>query len=401
MENIFYLALIILSGMTFGRLVEKIKVPAVTGYIISGVIIGPHAFGLVTIHAIEGMDIISQVAIGFVAFTIGTELWFPKIKKSGIQVAVITVMQAFFATGLVIFALIFIFKQEVYIALILGAIATATAPEPIIAITRKYKSKGPVTDTLIPLVALDDALGIIIFGVMLSVSKALYYQTGDLSLSHILFDPIREIGISILVGTVIGYFLGMLVKSVDREDVDNEKDETYLDLTLAAIFLSVSLADFLHASHILLPMTVGVVFTNQIGKQTFDRESHVVEGILQPILIIFFALAGASLELSSIMNIGLVGIGYIVFRIIGKTLGTYIGARITKAHSSVEKYLGITLLPQAGVAIGLALAAKSAIPGEVGDTLQTIALATTVVFAVTGPVFVRIGLQLAKELKNN
>jgi NhaP-type Na+/H+ or K+/H+ antiporter len=267
------------------------------------------------------------------------------------------------------------------------------------AITKKYKAKGPVTDTLIPLVALDDALGIVIFGIMLSISKALYYQTGDLSIAHILFDPFREIGISLLIGTVIGYFLGMLVKSVDREDEGEERDESYLDLTLAAIFLSVSLADFLHASHILLPMTVGVVFTNQIGKQTFDRESHVVEGILQPILIIFFALAGASLELTSIMKIGFVGIGYIVFRIIGKTLGTYIGAKLVKADANVQNYLGLTLLPQAGVAIGLALAAKSAIPGEVGDTLQTIALATTVVFAVTGPVFVKIGLHMAKELR--
>lgn len=413
-EALLVLALVLLLGLYAGRWFERIKLPHITGYIIMGVIIGGILvlFGMGAI--VEHLGIVSSVALGFIAFGIGTELEFTKLKKSGKEVVVITIIQAVGASVLVIggllsLNLIFPGLVSLPIALVLGAIATATAPAPIMLLTRKYKSKGPLTDTLLPLVGMDDAVGIVLFGVLLSVANSLKSGTG-LSVVEMLEGPMFELLFSAVVGVVVGFGTALMIKKVRNRD--SQKEEVFLGLSIFAVFVTVALAKMdihigefqVHLSPILTPMIMGVILTNSLSRVRAHDVNLSVEGFSAPILIAFFTLAGSELVVAFSENadvnygmiIGITSV-YIAFRIVGKMYGAYFGARLMKSHRSVRKYLGLCLLPQAGVALGMAYQAKSDF-GEEGITILIVILIATLIYELFGPIGVKYSLEEANEI---
>lgn len=391
------LCILVFLGLIIGKLAEKLGVPAVTGYILAGVIIGP-ILGLATTDIVDGLEVISNIAIGFIAFSIGMELWLPKYKKSSKQILIITIVQAFMTTLVVIIA-VYVFNQELPLALMLGAIACATAPAPIMMIVKRYKCRGELTDTLLPVVGLDDGAGIIIFGICLSLAKALS-TSGDINILKAIGKPLLELALSIIVGAVIGFILGILSNKVIINYSKHDRNDTYLTVTLISVFISVTASHFFGLSSILVPMTIGIVLTNMINKEAFKTQTKVVDKFTPPLMIAFFTLAGAELDFNILLSAGIIGIIYVIARIIGKYFGAYLGAIIAKAPKTIRNHLGITLLPQGGVAIGMVISAASEL-GDLGKTIQTIVLSGIFIYELFGPILVKYTLQKAGEVHLN
>ena len=408
-EALLVLALILLFGMYAGRWFEKIKLPHITGYIVMGVIVGLILVALGLGEDVEHLTIVSSVALGFIAFGIGTELEFGKLKKSGKEVVVITIIQAITASVFTLVGVLLI-GASLPVALVLGAVATATAPAPIMLLTRKYKAKGPLTDMLLPLVGMDDAVGIVLFGVLLSIANSM--NTGSqLSVVQMIEGPVIELFASAIVGAVLGIVAALLIKAINNRD--SQKEEMFLGVSVFAVFTTVALAKMgfyigdlqIHLSPILTPMIMGVALTNKLDRVRAHDVNLTVEAFSAPILIAFFTLAGAELVVAFAENThvnygGLIGITamYIVFRIIGKMGGAYLGAKIMGSHRSVKRYLGLCLLPQAGVALGMAYQAKSDF-GEDGITILIVVLIATLIYELFGPIGVKYSLDASNEIQ--
>ncbi len=408
-EALLLLAFILILGLFAGRWFEKLKLPHITGYISMGIILGLILSFLGVGNLIDNLVVISSIALGFIAFGIGTELRFDKLKRSGKEVVVITLIQATMAAFFTLIGL-YIIGVSLPISLVLGAIATATAPAPIMLLTRKYQSKGRLTDILLPLVGMDDAVGIILFGIMLSVATTLEFG-GNLSVKEMLLAPSLEILNSIVVGVIIGLAVSRVIKLIDSHDY--EKDETFLGTAIFAVFVTVALANIgihlgnyvLHLSPILTPMVMGITITNSIINVKSHDMSDAVDKFTYPILIVFFTLAGAELvvEFFSLQGVDYVFIGkitaiYILLRALGKILGAYVGAVIMNSHVNVRKYLGICLLPQAGVALGMAYQARTDF-GEDGITILIVVLIATMIYELFGPIGVKYSLTKSNEIE--
>lgn len=389
------IAIILLAGLIMGRLAEAIKIPAVTGYLVAGLIIGP-VLGLV--QDLEDYHIISNIALGFIAFQVGNELWLGKLKKTGVKIVIITIVQAVATTGLVIALILPVASTSV--ALVLGAIAAATAPAPIMMIVKKYRTKGELTDTLLPVVGLDDAVGVILFGILLSISVSLISNSGEaLTFFELVKEPVIEIGISILIGAFVGIATGLSLKTIS---IDSERHEKNLNVIIIAVFITTGLAMYFNASPILTPMIAGAFVTNLINKECYKTEEHTIVEFIPPLMILFFTIAGAELKFDVLTTVGLIGAAYIVGRIIGKYFGSMLGCRITKSSPNVSKYLGLSLLPQSGVAIGLSIAAYNAfapINGEYADIVKNVTLAAVLIFELFGPFLVKMAFKNAGEIK--
>lgn len=390
MHILFYVGLIITSGIIMGRVASHFKLPHITGYLIAGLIIGPSILGLVPHVETSKMTVISEIALGFIAYSIGCEFNLKDLRKTGKSVIIITIFQAVGAVLLVDLAMIYVFKQPVPFSIILGAIATATAPGPILMIVKQYRAKGPVVDTLLPLVALDDALGIVIFGICAAIASALSTAGAHISLTHMILVPLEEIMASVVIGIGLGVILGYIINKM-------KEDELLIAIIVSIIFLGVGLSHRFHASPILLCMILGGTVCNIIPHIKNIKVLHRVESFTPPIYIAFFTLAGVELDISLVKEVGLVGVGYIVVRMIGKIVGSYIGGRVANSPKTVQKYLGFTLIPQAGVAIGLAMVAQSVLPHPYGRNVRTVILAATVVYELIGPLMAKIAICKAGE----
>ena len=400
---LFGVAMLVLFGLLGGKLIERIKFPKVTGYIIIGILIGPSVLSILSFDMVESFTIIRQVAIGVIGYTIGLELKFRKLKKTGKQVTIITISQALATAIFVCLAIVSYLTitggNHVWTyGLVLGAIATATAPGPIVAIVKSYRTKGPVTDVLLPLVALDDAIGIMLFAVMLSIGTTLLGAGEALSAGALLLEPLKEIVLSFGIGAILGLAMTFTLRLLHRDD-----DKTLMMIILGFVFLGIGLGQVVHASAILLPMTIGIVFTNMIDEKFEHRLSGSVDLFAAPILLGFFTIAGAELNLSLLLIAGAMGIVYIVFRVLGNVTGAYISAKAVKAPPTVVKYLGFTLIPQAGVAIDMALTAELRFEemagfAYIGMEIMTIVLAATVIYEVFGLIIVKTALARAGEI---
>lgn len=392
---IFNLGIIILSGLFVGRLFEMMKIPAITGYLVAGLILGPITH-IIDLEDVLKLSIISNVALGFIAFQVGNELWFGKLKKSGSKIAIITIVQAVITTTLVV--LITQFFVSLPVALILGAIAAATSPAEIMMLNKKYQTKGELTDTILPVVGLDDAVGVILFSVLLSIAMSMFGTTGEeLSFFQMMKEPLLEIGISAGLGIAIGLISGLAVRNIS---FSNDRKEKSLNVVVITVFLTTGAAMLFGASPILTPMVAGTVVTNLINKEYYVLEEETIRFFIPPIMITFFTLAGAQLQFDVVFAAGLAGIVYIIGRVIGKIGGAYIGATMVKSSPTVKKYLGLGLLPQSGVAIGLSFATYttvSVVNIEAAAIIQNIILAAVLVFALTGPILVKIAYFKAGE----
>lgn len=410
METLLVISVALSAGLFMSRVVKPLKLPAVTGYLVAGILIGPYCLGLLGIKGfgftsteeVEAMSIINDVALGFIAFAIGDEFRLSQLKKTGKQATVIGIFQAVLTTALVDAVLIglhFILGPEklpLSTAIILGAIASATAPAATLMVVRQYKAKGKLTSLLLPIVAIDDAVGLIIFAVSLGVAKTLH--NGELSLTSVIVDPLLEIFLSLIMGAIIGYALSFCEKFFRS----NTKRQA---LVVTAIFLAVALSKLKYNvggvhigfSPLLVCMMLGTIFCN-----VCDFSPELMEKTdkwTAPIFILFFVLSGAELEFSVFGDLAVVGIGviYILSRSIGKYLGARVSASFVHCEPQIKKYLGITLLPQAGVALGMSITVMAEL-GEEGIIIRNIVLFGVLIYELFGPMMTKMALMKAGEI---
>lgn len=377
----------IFSGMAFGRLVKLIKLPNVTGYLLAGLIFGPSVLGIIPKDTIDSISVISEVALGFIAFSIGNEFKMSYFKKVGISPIVIAALEALGAV-VAVCAVLVAFGNNLPFSLVLSSIAAATAPAATIMVIRQYKAKGPVTETLLSVVALDDAAALMLFGIAVAVAGMLN-SSANVSVAGMILSPIVEIVGALVIGAVLGMLLTFFVRFF-------KKDGNRLSLAAGFVFAGIGIADMLGVSSLLLCMALGAVFVN-FSKQSLPV-MKVVDSITPPIFMLFFVASGAALDLSVLPTLGVVGVIYVVFRVVGKVLGAYLGAAMCRCDKKIKKYLGYALLPQAGVAIGLSLAATTVVP-EYGQTIRAVVLCATFIYELIGPAVTKIALKKAGEIQ--
>jgi Kef-type K+ transport system membrane component KefB len=387
MNTLFYLALILFAGLIFGRVVKQIRLPNVTGYLIAGLLIGPYVFKLVPLDLVEGLELVSEMALGFIAFSIGSEFKLSYLKKAGMLPIVIALFEALTASILVTVVLL-IFGFDIELALLLGAIAAATAPAATVMVIRQFKAKGPVTSTLLTVVALDDAVALIAFGLAAAIVNILQHP-GESSVILSIIMPVAEIIGSILLGFLLGFLFVLPLRYF-------KKASNRLIIITAFIFLGSSLATMLGLSSLLLCMSMSAMLVN--ASKEAESILKLSDSVTAPIYVMFFVVSGMGLDVSILPSVGLIGILYIITRVIGKVAGAYIGAAIMKAEEAIRKYIGFTLVPQAGVAIGLTLLASRMVP-EYAQTIRTVVLSATLIYELVGPGITKFSLKKAGEIK--
>ena len=402
------LSIALLAGLLLSRLAKLVKLPAVTAYLISGVLIGPFVLGALNIpgigiisEQIEGFGLISDLALGFIAFSMGNEFRLAQLKKIGKQATVIGVLQALITTIVVDVALIalhFAMPDTLSIpaAIVLASVATATAPAATLMVVKQYKAKGPVTDVLLPVVALDDAVGLVVFAISFGIARSM--GTAGVSPLAIILEPLLEIVLSLLLGFVMGLLFTLCEKYFHSRSKRMAVSVTFVMLTVALSGLKFEIGDIHIAfSSLLACMMLGTVFCNicEVSEELMDRADRWTT----PVLILFFVISGAELDLSVFAQwtVVVVGIVYIIARSLGKYYGANISARMTKSDPNIVKYLGITLLPQAGVALGMAI--KAIELGPDGAIVRNITLFAVLIYEIVGPFLTKIALTKAGDIK--
>ena len=409
METLLCLSVALFAGLMLSRVAKLLKLPAVTAYLVAGILVGPYVLGslgfsglgFTSMENIDAYDIIPDVALGFIAFSIGNEFRLSQLKQIGKQATVIGVFQALLACILVDAALIGIHfiapdKLSLPAAITLGAVATATAPAATLMVVRQYKAKGPLTDILLPIVALDDAVGLIVFAVSFGIAKALI--VGSIDIISIIVEPLLEVVLSLVLGAVMGYLFTFFEKFFHSRSKRLAMSVTFVLLTVALSMLKFEIGGIhISFSSLLVCMMLGTVFCNicDFSEELMDR----IDRWTAPLFILFFVISGAELELSIFKDLGIVCIGlvYIVARCIGKYFGASISAKATKCDSKIVKYLGITLFPQAGVALGMAIKAEEL--GPEGVIVANITLFAVLIYEIVGPFLTKVSLLKAGEIK--
>ena len=403
------LPLALFLGLMLSRVAKLLKLPAVTAYLIAGIIVGPYCLGALGITGIgftsmeevEHFSILSKVALGFIAFSIGNEFRLSQLKKTGKQATIIGILQAVVTTLLVDAVLIafhFIFPETLSLsaAIVLGAIASATAPAATLMVVKQYKAKGKLTDILLPVVALDDAVGLVLFAVSFGVAKAI--NVGKLDVLSIIVEPLLEVVLSLGLGALMGLLFTFFERFFHSRSKRLSMSVTFVLITVILANLEYPPIAGVHIafSPLLVCMMLGTIFCNicDFSEELMDR----VDRWTAPLFIIFFVLSGAELELSVFTNIFvvLIGIVYILSRSAGKYLGAYSSAKLSKCDDNIVKYLGITLLPQAGVALGMAATAQKL--GADGSIVAQIVLFAVLIYEIVGPTLTKISLTKAGDI---
>ena len=410
MQTLLSISIALCAGLLVSRFVKPLKMPAVTGYLIAGILIGPYCLGrlgvtgvgFTSMSEVKALSLFNDVALGFIAFAIGNEFRLSQLRQTGKQATVIGIFQALVAALLVDAVLIGLHftvlgdSLPLADAITLGAIATATAPAATLMVVRQYKAKGKLTDLLLPIVALDDAVGLIVFSVSFGVAKAL--NLGMFDLTSILLEPVLEIIASLLLGLI----MGIIFSAVEKYFKSNSK-RLSLSITFVILTVALSMMEFrigtvkVGFSSLLVCMMLGTVFCNVCD---FSEEiMGKTDRWTAPLFILFFVLSGAELELSVLGNLAIVGIGlaYIVTRSLGKYLGAYISAKAVHCEPLIQRYLGITLLPQAGVALGMSVTVAQTLGAE-GQMVRNIVLFGVLIYELVGPTLTRIALTKSGDI---
>ena len=408
------LAIALLSGLLLSRLAKLVHLPAVTAYLVAGILVGPFVLGqlgvkglgFTSLAEVESLSLICDLALGFIAFAIGNEFRLSSLKKIGKQASVIGILQAVVTTVLVdavLIGLSFLLPEgalPIPVAIVLGAIAAATAPAATLMVVKQYKAKGPVTDILLPIVALDDAVGLVLFAISFGVARSL--NSGDLDVLSIIVEPILEVVLSL----VLGALLGVLFHFIERFFHSRSK-RLAVSVTFVMIGVGISSLDNLHIgdvhiafSSLLTCMMLGTVFCNicDFSEELMDR----VDRWTAPLLVLFFVLSGAELNFNVFSSwvVVVIGIVYIIVRSAGKYLGAFGSSKLMKCEPNIIKYLGITLLPQAGVALGMASKASSPTVGFAGgEMVLNITLFAVLVYEIIGPYLTKVALTSAGEIR--
>ena len=409
MQALLCLSISLIAGLLLSRIAKLFHLPAVTAYLVAGILVGPYllgslgisGIGFVSMNDVKSYSIICDVALGFIAFSIGNEFRLSQLKKVGRQATIVGILQAVITTIVVDIALIllhFAMPQSFPIeaAIVLGAIASATAPAATLMVVKQYKANGPVTDILLPVVALDDAVGLVLFAISFGVARTMH--AGTVSIVSVILEPLLEVVLSLLLGA----FMGILFHICERFFHSRSKR---LSVSIAFVLMTIALSKITFAvnglhiafSSLLTLMMLGTVFCNvcDFSEELMER----VDRWTAPLFVLFFVLSGAELELSVFTNLlmVLVGVVYIISRSIGKCGGAFISAKIAGCNDNIVKYLGITLLPQAGVALGMAMKAKEF--GDIGEMIATITLFAVLIYELVGPMMTKMALLKAGDIK--
>ena len=401
------LSVALLAGLLLSRLAKKVQLPAVTAYLVAGVLIGPFVIGKIgipglgiTSNQIEGFGLISDLALGFIAFSMGSEFRIAQLKKIGKQATFIGVFQALFTTlvvdaALIVLHLIIPETFTLESAIVLGAVATATAPAATLMVVKQYKAKGPVTDILLPVVALDDAVGLVVFAISFGIARSL--GTGSINATSVILEPILEVVLSLALGFVMGLLFTLCEKYFHSRSKRMAVSVTFVMMTVALSSMSFEIGTVhIGFSSLLACMMLGTVFCNicEVSEELMERADRWTT----PVLILFFVISGAELELSVFADIMVVVIGavYIISRSLGKYFGAGISAKMAKCNPNVVKYLGITLLPQAGVALGMAI--KAIELGPEGAIVRNITLFSVLIYEIVGPFLTKVALTKAGDI---
>ena len=402
------LSIALLAGLLLSRLAKKVQLPAVSAYLIAGVLIGPFMLGAlgipgigITENQIEGFGIISDLALGFIAFSMGNEFRLAQLKKIGKQATIIGVFQALFTTvvvDVVLIGLHFIIPDKLSLpsAIVLASVATATAPAATLMVVKQYKAKGPVTDVLLPVVALDDAVGLVVFAISFGVAKSI--ATGAVGVLSVILEPLLEILLSLALGFVMGLLFTLCERYFHSRSKRMAVTVTFVMMTVAISSLQFQIGSVhISFSSLLACMMLGTVFCNfcDVSEELMERADRWTT----PVLILFFVISGAGLELSVFADatVVVIGIIYIIARSLGKYFGAGISARLTKSDPNIIKYLGITLLPQAGVALGMAIKAMEL--GPDGAIVRNITLFAVMIYEIIGPFLTKIALTKAGDIQ--
>ncbi len=408
MYTLIALSEALLGGLLMSRLAKKLRLPAVTAYLVAGVLLGPFCLGALNIRGlgftsldeVSALDLISQVALGFIAFTIGNEFRLEQLKHMGRQAITVGILQAVITTALVdvgLIALHFISPRLISMssAITLGAIAAATAPAATLMVVRQYKANGPLTKLLLLVVAIDDAVGLMLFSASFGVATAL--ESGVVSMKTILLEPVIEIVLSLLMGTLAGWLLHRLEKFFHSR---SKRLSLSITCVLATVGLSMAELEIggvhIGFSLLLVCMMAGTVFCNicDFSQELMGR----IDDWTAPVFVLFFVLSGAELNMSILSQptVLLIGVVFILFRSAGKYFGAYASCAMTKCAPNITKYIGITLLPQAGVALGMAMTATRLSDGEV---VRNVVLFAVLIYELVGPALTKKALMAAGEIQ--
>lgn len=387
-EDILSISIMLLVGFLVTRITKKLKLPNVTAYIVAGILIGPYVFNLIPVRFVEATAFLPDIALAFIAFGIGEFFKLDTLKKSGIKVFIITVLEALMSTAFVLVLCLEVFKLPMAFSAVLGALAAATAPASTMMTIRQTKAKGEFVDILLQVVALDDIVGLIAYSVAISIATA-HISGTTVSLVGSLLPFVINIGVLVL-GGIFGWFIVLFMKH--RHSTDNR-----LIIAIAMLFTFCGIASIVGTSPLLGCMAMGSVYINMTDD---DRLFKQLNYFNPPILLLFFVRSGISFNLSALISGGSfgtlpliwIGIGYFIIRIAGKYLGSMLGCRLVDTGRAVQKYLGLALIPQAGVAIGLAELGARALKGEMGEALLTIILASSVLYELIGPAAAKFAL---------
>ena len=402
------LSLALLLGLLLTRIAKRIGLPAVTAYLVTGILIGPFCLGALgvdglgfsSLDEVKGFSIICDLALGFIAFSIGNEFRLSQLKKIGKQATIIGIFQAVFTTlvvdaALIIFHLCLPDVLSLEAAIVLGAVASATAPAATLMVVKQYKAKGKLTDILLPVVALDDAVGLVLFAVSFGIAKTI--SLGEISVLSVVLEPLLEVVLSVALGAVMGWIFTFIERFFHSRSKRLAISITFVMLTVAISNLSFEISG-IHVgfSSLLSCMMLGTIFCNicDFSEELMQRADRWTT----PFYVLFFVLSGAELDFTVFGSLAVIAVGviFILTRSLGKYFGATLSASMSGCDKSIVRYLGITLLPQAGVAIGMAT--KALALGEIGVMVQSITLFAVLIYELVGPYLTKIALTKAGDI---
>ena len=394
-EIIISIALMLFLGFSMTRLTKRLRLPNVTAYIITGILLGPYALKLIPVSVIEGMDFLSDIALAFIAFSTGEFFTVETLKRNGPKVVVITVFEACLATVVVFFVTYCVMGVDLVFSIVLSALASATAPASTMMTIRQTGARGDFVDTLLQVVALDDVVGLIEYSIAISLALAVSTDSSGLGAASVLKPIAVNVGVLVL-GGCFGVFLKLLMPQ--KRSKDNR-----LIISVSLLFAFCGICAMVDVSPLLGCMSMGTVYINITHDEKLFKQLNY---FTPPILLLFFVQSGLSFQLDALVNTSaavgttpllVVGVVYFFVRILGKYAGAFLGCLVTKKTKEVRNYLGLALIPQAGVAIGLAALGARTIGGETGIALETVILASSVLYELIGPACAKLSLYLSKS----
>jgi Kef-type K+ transport system membrane component KefB len=387
LDILLKISIVLLVGVIGGKVARVFKLPNVSGYLVAGLFLGPSFFKFISSQDIATFSVVSELALAVIAFSIGNEFVIKDMLKLGKSIVIITLAEVVGAVAIVFLVMFYLFNQPFAFSIVIASMSAATAPAATLLVIKQYKAQGPLTKTILPVVALDDVFGIIAFGIAMSLAKLSIDQQA-FSVVQMIGGPVIEIGGSLLLGLVLGITLVMIAKK------SRGRDELQA-VSLVAIGIATGISNSVGLSPLLTCIVMGTTLVNAMrnSKRVFDS----INDFVSPIYILFFTLAGASLDLSILVSVGFMGVAYVLARGAGKMFGAWGGAKAVKADPAVTNYLGFALFPQGGISIGLLVLVRQQLP-EFAVAISTIIMFSVLIYEVTGPIFAKLAIQKAGEI---